>query len=275
METNLTKEQEKELKKKLRFVNNHIGKLKFTDIPLVRVIIHHNAEIMLIRHKEKKELTQEQTYVMKLNDSITAFMENFRDIELIDIFLQERLKNKTISRKGITDPEYIRYHMENYFIRMHKIKDQTCILLNNYFNLKYSEKYRLEQNLLNDEFLKSTSLTMYIKYCNESFSKLRPVRNEIAHQSGLKTSDLGMLESILLSKRISQKMRRTYMYKKEAQIRVFTFLSKKNRKIFYEAIISMLIILNQGFIPEYEKQSGNKIADEIAYMMKQKPSQKV
>lgn len=270
METRLTREQEKELKKKLRFVNKHIGKLKFTDIPLVRMIIHHNAEIMLIRHKEKKELTAEQTYVFKLNDSITALMENFRDIELIEIFLQERLKIKIISRKGITDPEYIRYHMENYFTRMHKIKDQVCMLLKNYFRLSYAENNSLEYRLINDAFLKTTPLTMYISYCTECFKQLKPVRNQIAHKSNFESSDLGMLQAILLHNTISLKDRQAYLQTKESQIRVFVFFSENNRKILYEAIISMLIILNQEYLQEYEKHSGNKIADKITYMMKQK-----
>jgi hypothetical protein len=75
-----------------------------------------------------------------------------------------------------------------------------------------------------------------------------------------------MLEAILLQKRISPTMRKTYLLKKESQIYLFSFISEKNRKILYESIVSMFIILNQAHIADFEKHSGLKIAEEIAKM---------
>lgn len=275
MGNTLTDKQKNQLKRNLRFASQHMAKVKATDIPIVKMIIIHNGKIILKKYREKEVLTPGEEYVTKLNNSLIALMDNFRDLELIELFLAERLKVKTINRKEVTDPEYIRYHMENYFIRVHKIKDQVCILLNNFFKLGHYENSWLEKNMLKDEFLKATSLTIYIKYCNEIFRQLRSIRNQIAHRSNLSTSDLGMLDGILLSNSISKKMRNTYFIYKEAQIRLFVFVSEKNRKILHEAIISLLIILTQAYVKDFESHSGIKIAHNIKAMMKNKRRPKV
>ena len=259
MNNTLDKNAEKALKKEMSKIATKLKKLKFTDVPLVRDIIYHGAEILLQQHKVKSKPGKEQQYVQQLNDDISAIINNFRDVEITEIFIRERLDHKVISKKGVTDPEHIRYHIENYFIRLLKVKDQVCIFLNTYFQLGYKQNSSLEYKILHDPTLVTSGLDMYIRFFTESISKLKDIRNVIAHRANFQTSDLAMMDALLLRKKLTAKDRRTYFQTREFLIRYFAFVSEANRKNFYSAVVSMFIILDGKYAGDYERFSGLQV----------------
>lgn len=260
-----SKEDEKELKRKLKLVSKHLAKMKYTDVPLVRIVIHRNANIMLATHKDNKPISDQDKYVQQLNECIVSLQDNFRDLELAEIFLKERRHVKSIVKKGVTDPDYIRYHIENSFFRLLKIKDQICLLLKHYFQLPYPDFPGLEYKLVKDQFLKSNGLNLFIIYFQECFKNIRKMRNKIAHHANYEASDIAMLQAILLHPKITPKYRKVYFQYKESAILLFTFLSKKYRQTLHEAMLQLLITLNQGFNQTYEQYSGELVADKIKF----------
>jgi hypothetical protein len=148
--------------------------------------------------------------------------------------------------------EYLKYHFENYFFRMPKLKDQVLNLLNVVFELNYNQSNSLEKKIYNTTILQEKKLLYFVDYFNEVFSKIKPLRDIIAHRGNLADQNLAMLMSYSLLKNNEVEYNSLLKF----QI-AYTHIFQKNQVILKEAIITLLLVIHEAYLENLKSITYN------------------
>lgn len=183
--------------------------------------------------------TKRALYISKVNDCITSITQSFDDIDLtikLIKFADPNIKSFKMTR--VDRGEYLKYHFENYFFRLPKLKDQVLNLLNVLFQLGHSQSNGLERRVRNNETLQQKKLIYFIDYLDDAFSKIKPIRDTIAHRGDLADQNFAMLTSYPMVK-YDEKV---YNLLLKNQIS-YTYIFEKNQTILKQTAITLLLVL--------------------------------
>ena len=187
--------------------------------------------------------TERSIYISKVNDSITSIVQSFDDIDLtIKLIKFADPKIKSFKMTRVDRGDYLKYHFENYFFRLPKLKDQVLNLLNVLFQLGYNQSNGLEKKIRNNETLQQKKLLYFIDYFNDAFSKIKPIRDTIAHRGDLADQNLTMLTSYSMV-RYNENI---YHLLLKNQI-AYTYIFEKNQGILKQTVITLLLVLYDDY----------------------------
>ena len=187
--------------------------------------------------------TERSVYISKVNDSITSIVQSFDDIDLtIKLIKFADPKIKSFKMTRVDRGDYLKYHFENYFFRLPKLKDQVLNLLNVLFQLGYNQSNGLEKKIRNNETLQQKKLLYFIDYFNDAFSKIKPIRDTIAHRGDLADQNLTMLTSYSMV-RYNENI---YHLLLKNQI-PYTYIFEKNQGILKQTVITLLLVLYDDY----------------------------
>ena len=187
--------------------------------------------------------TERSVYISKVNDSITSIVQSFDDIDLtikLIKFADPKIKSFKMTRVDIGD--YLIFNFENYFFRLLKLKDQVLNLLNVLFQLGYNQSNGLEKKIRNNETLQQKKLLYFVDYFNDAFSKIKPIRDTIAHRGDLADQNLTMLTSYSMV-RYNENI---YHLLLKNQI-AYTYIFEKNQGILKQTVITLLLVLYDDY----------------------------
>ena len=187
--------------------------------------------------------TERSVYISKVNDSITSIVQSFDDIDLtIKLIKFADPKIKSFKMTRVDRGDYLKYHFENYFFLLPKLKDQVLNLLNVLFQLGYNQSNGLEKKIRNNETLQQKKLLYFIDYFNDAFSKIKPIRDTIAHRGDLADQNLTMLTSYSMV-RYNENI---YHLLLKNQI-AYTYIFEKNQGILKQTVITLLLVLYDDY----------------------------
>jgi|GEM_PF-5900095 len=209
--------------------------------PLGRLVQQEHCEALLGKRDPK---TERAFYITGINDSLTSIAQSFWDIDLTIKLIQfADPKIKSFKMTRIDRGEYLKYHFENYFFRLPKLKDQMLNLLNVVYQLGYHQSNSLEKKIRKTKRIEEKNLLLFLDYFDNAFSKIKPVRDKIAHRGDLEDQNIAMLTSYTLIEYDKE----VYNNLIKGQI-AYTYIFRKNQSVLKQAVIMLLLVLNDEFI---------------------------
>lgn len=139
-------------------------------------------------------------YPVRIYYSLYKIEQNLKTLQLCRRFIAHRhplIYDDRKEKSTITTEEYLRYHIENYFLRITGYKDQILELFANVYCIEIEKNIGFEKNLrkkLTEKQLKQ--LTEIIETVNKLLSKVKPIRNKIAHEGYFHDDDLGLIHGM-------------------------------------------------------------------------------
>ncbi len=217
------------------------NELSLFTTPLGRVVQQEHCEALLGKRDSK---TERALYVANINESLTSIAQSFWDIDLTIKLIQfADPKIKSFKMTRVDRGEYLKYHFENYFFRLPKLKDQVLNLLNVVYQLGYHQSNSLEKKIRKTKRIEEKKLLLFLDYFDNAFSKIKPLRDTIAHRGDLTDKNIAMLTSYSLVAYNNE----VYNSIVNGQI-AYTYVFRKNQGILKQAVIMLLLVLNDEFI---------------------------
>lgn len=187
---------------------NDIYKSKF----VIRLVANYH-ELDLINKTKRNSLTDNELYILE------SFLKSNRIIatlETLNISIKCLLKyhpqfNKRLNFNKLTedDAKEIQYHIENFYIRVTKVKDQILLLINHIFELnlknmdctydkvsKAIEK-RVKNKTGDKIYVQEMLLSLFIQDYKDKFKNVDNYRNFVAHRGEYSDDDLNLVSSVL------------------------------------------------------------------------------
>ncbi len=208
--------------------------------PMGQIVQQSITEMYIKKYDKTSEYYE---YMQEVNEAISNLSQSFWDIDLtIKLIKFSHPKIKFFKMTKVDRGDYIKYHFENYFFRLPKLKDQVLQLLNIVFRMKLSQSKGLEKKVIAHQCVQDKKLDIFLNYFEEAFSKIRPLRDTIAHRSDLTDANMSMLTSYQLVpyNREQYELRLCMMIS-------YTYIFEKNQCLFKQAVIILLLALEEDF----------------------------
>ncbi len=139
-----------------------------------------------------KQSNPKYDYLMKVNHQCEKIEQTLRTIQISRILVVERHSLVDVySRIGTND--FLRYAIENFFLRITTYKDQILHLINEVLELGIEKKTHFEKKL-KEKISSFKDIMDAIERTNLLFTSVRVIRNKIAHEGQLDNPDLYTLE---------------------------------------------------------------------------------
>lgn len=223
------------------------NELSIFTTPLGKLVQKEYMDTLLNKrstHINKNTHTDREIYIAKIHENLTSINQSFWDIDLtIKLIEFAHPKIKSFKMTRVDRGEYLKYHFENYFFRLPKLKDQVLNLLNVLYQLGYNQSNSLEKKIRKYKKIEEKKLFLFLDYFDDFFAKIKPLRDTIAHRGDLVDKNIAMLISYSLVKYDTE----LYHSLIKGQIS-YTYIIRKNQGILKQAIIILLIALNDEFV---------------------------
>jgi hypothetical protein len=120
----------------------------------------------------------------------------FETLEHAEVYLGSFRTNKRYKEAGIGRSHYINYHYFNYAITVTKVRDIALILTDKTFRLGNPERLCRLENIIENSWVRSTSVDESLKKLNSIVERWREPRNLFIHRGKtLKRESMYMLEA--------------------------------------------------------------------------------
>jgi hypothetical protein len=190
--------------------------------------------------------TERELYIAKVNESLTSISQSFWDIDLTIKLIQfADPKIKSFKMTRVDRGEYLKYHFENYFFRLPKLKDQVLNLLNVVYKLDYLQSNSLERKIRGTKKLEQKNLLSFVDFFDKVFVEIKPLRDTIAHRGDVTDKNIALITAYEIIEEEHDKTHYTSLL--NGQIVLHTFVFKKNQGILKQAIIALLLVLYDDF----------------------------
>lgn len=137
-----------------------------------------------------KILNDEERYVSSVSRLVFDISNIFDQLTHIPIYIRYYPRLKSYRNNGITKDVYIRYQLENHFIRVSTIIDQVALLINEVYRLGLPV-YRCSLDaILENSNTRGTKAAKILKEFKKSSQGIKLVRNRIVHQGAFFDKDI-------------------------------------------------------------------------------------
>jgi hypothetical protein len=110
-----------------------------------------------------------------------------------------------MKKVGINRYKYLRYHIENYFIRVQGLYGRVLKLINAVCDLSNDPKYCFENVILKNKKVKNADIPNFVKQLKKTLDTYISFRNEIIHHESYREEDLVLLEVLNFINRMAPK----------------------------------------------------------------------
>lgn len=156
-----------------KFVKNVSN--KFTEI----VREHPPTKEDIKKAKLPKKLRAEQEYCGYVFRRITELLHTVEDLNYITMFIKGFPNKKAL--RCITKEGYLRYHMENFYIRCFSLLNKLCLLMNEIFLLGLPARFAKPKILYGMRQLKNTRAIKVLEIFERFINHGRQIRNYVDH----------------------------------------------------------------------------------------------
>lgn len=181
--------------------NKH-NEIKFEDVPFLKSLLKRTQKIYFTKQlKIRNKISPKDIYQRDLLEVCLRLISIIETLRLCRSFLDERLKIID-SNFVINNGEFIRYHLEYYFLRVTSYKDLILKLMKRTYQFKIKENIGLERNLRKESERNGVEVVSnLLKGLDILMKQIEPIRNNIAHGGYHIDPDLTWIESIEITKR--------------------------------------------------------------------------
>ena len=165
--------------------------------PFYKSLLKRSSKLYLTTSgNPRKKLNQKDIYQRDILEICLRISSLLQTLRLSRFFLGERLEDKIFENHKVKNADYIRYHIETYFLRLTTYKDLILKLFNRTYNLELKENNGLEKNLIkqitNNNYVELDEL---LKGLNILMTNVEPIRHKIAHGGYHEDIHLILIES--------------------------------------------------------------------------------
>ena len=147
--------------------------------------IEQRAEI-----KEFAEASVYDQYIRTIFGQSVAILDTYEYLCFIPIFIRRFPIKKYYNENGIDRPKFLRYHMENHFLKISTIFDQSVTLVSEIFRLGVPPKYSSMNFLKHNSFTKNSNAFNILKKFSDTIQEIKHVRNLITHRGKFSDEDI-------------------------------------------------------------------------------------
>jgi hypothetical protein len=194
-------------------------------------------------------------YFIGVGNRLVNLFNALWKMEASIVFLRQFPYKRTLTNYGISRADYIKYHLESYYISVASGVDRVGLLVNDVFELGLPARLAKIQNVISMDQLKNTKVSQVLKDLNKGLQKFRELKNYVAHEGELEDPDIAVISRYSLFssqeaplsevQRISSVLLgRIYLGQKRAELR------RLNAKIE-----EMLIRTFDELLPIYERRT--------------------
>ena len=185
------------------------------------------------RQDQRKNCNSKEIFKI---DSFQLMMEvivKLEKLEYVKVFIKSYPKTQSWDKSFIRS-DYVRYHLEIYYLNIIGLFDRCLILTNHIYNLGLKTKHIKYNIIIDNAHLVDTKTKEVLKLFEKTLKKTRRIRNYINHESSLYESELReiqLYEYLLKSNSANinesmQKIMKTYI-----KLEYSKYIKKKNREI--------------------------------------------
>lgn len=170
---------------------------KIDDFPFLKSLLKRSVKLYTTKGgKPRRRLSIKDSYqreILEVCLRISALIEQLR---LSRTFIEERQRCTCDESTRISNSDYIRYHLECYYIRITTYKDLMLKLCNRVCNYEITEGISLERNLKKRLDLENNQIVSELLVgLDILMDKIKPIRNNLAHGGYHEDVDLILIES--------------------------------------------------------------------------------
>lgn len=184
----------------------------------MKSLLHLYSENELIKAAKRDSLNQPELYILDTFNSASKLLNTLESLDMIikclTKFHPEFNKNFNVEKMTKNDADEIQYHIENFYVRPIKIKDQILLFTNQLIDLKlqnqkcnYKNIYKAIKNkIVNENFHDSNGIKILqlIKDLQNKFKKVENYRNFITHRGEYINEDLHLIGTVLYFKELEK-----------------------------------------------------------------------
>jgi len=158
-----------------------------------------------------RSITQLQWYYWTVSHRFAVMLAAIKQLEDTLVFVSHFPKTAVFRKKGIPYHRYIRYHIENSYIRIVSFFDRLLMLVNAILRMGLPDKSIKYELLIEMEQVTTARLKKPLENFYKQLSKHRKIRNQIVHQREYDDPELREVEILeLVKKKLSNKIVRLY-----------------------------------------------------------------
>lgn len=166
------------------------------DSPFFKSLLKRTQKLYFTKtNKIRKKFSQRDSYqreILEICLRLSALLETLR---LSRFFIDERRNVPPDNDMKIKNADFIRYHLESYFIRITTFKDLMLKLYNRVYKFNFTEKNGLENNIIKRAELDNNTILLHLlDGLSILMTSVKPVRNKIAHGGYHDDIDLILIE---------------------------------------------------------------------------------
>ena len=166
--------------------------------------IHNHPEYNLNKNNHNL-LSHEGKYANKVFSIYSKITEVKEDLRKIEIFLRRFPLKKFYEENEISHLDYIKYHTEVFYHKSNTLLDLFKLMVNEVYELGYSEKKCTWGNLIKSEIVKETLSIKVIEFYHKSFKHIIEARNFNTHRGIFKDSEKDDIQSSMIIYKNSEK----------------------------------------------------------------------
>ena len=211
----------------------------------LRVLLQEQLLIMIetcpekgIRKKNDYNETISEEYARTVFEKFSNLIGTIEQLEYIPIFISRFPLQKFYIKNGIDQENYIQYHLENHFLKVSSILDQSIILVNEVHNLGIPPKRTSLNQLKENKYTKDAPSIKILKAFEKGVQGIKSTRNKITHRGEFNDSELKELSSNNFFNEISDKIGKKLNLRKYSKLKMndviknkLDFLERNNKEI--------------------------------------------
>lgn len=170
---------------------------EYTFMKHLREILQEQLLVMLepcpergIKKKNDYKETPTVEYARSVFEKCGNLINTIDQLEYIPIFIKEFPLEKTYTENGINHQNYIQYHLENHYLKISSILDQSIILVSEIHNLGIPPKLTSLYQLKVNKHTKDIPSLKILKAFEKSIQGIKATRNKITHRGEFQDSEL-------------------------------------------------------------------------------------
>lgn len=165
--------------------------------PFLKSLLKRTKKLYFTKSgKIRRKYNPKDTYQRDILEICLRINSLFETLRLSRFFLGERVDIPVDNDLKIKNADFIRYHIECYFIRITTFKDLILKLYNRVYRFEIKENIGLEGNLKKKAVNENISdLIHLLEGLSILMREIEPVRNRITHGGYYDGSDLILIES--------------------------------------------------------------------------------
>lgn len=142
-------------------------------------------------------MSEDQKHVAGLFIRYSKIIKTFKQMTTIARLMEVKPSIYFTNEAEVEYSEYLEYNLENYFLRITSILDQSVILVSEFYKLGLPPQSTSLKILRENTHTKDKEATKVIKELDRSLQSIKQIRNHIAHRGGVNDEDIMKIEANL------------------------------------------------------------------------------